>query len=307
MSERRILALGEPMVEFNQTGADDGKALPAGLRRRHLELRGRRRATGRERRLRLGPRRRCLRCDAAALWRRKASTRRTCRPIRRVHRPSISSPTTPAATTSASSGAARRRAGSGRSGCRARRSQAASVLHLSGISLAISETACDAGLAAIEIARSAGVPVSFDTNLRLKLWPVERARRAIGSASRKRYLPAEPRRHRRPSPASSRPEAVRRPLPAPRRRRRGPEDGRGGAWVADGQRRVRIAPHPCRPVDATGAGDVFGGAFVAASRRGRRHREAGRYAAVAAALSTEGYGAVAPIPHAARRAALRTG
>ncbi|WP_247364174.1 sugar kinase, partial [Ralstonia pseudosolanacearum] len=43
---------------------------------------------------------------------------------------------------------------------------AARVFHLSGISLAISDTACDAGLAAMAHARAAGVTVSFDTNLR---------------------------------------------------------------------------------------------------------------------------------------------
>ncbi len=63
---------------------------------------------------------------------------------------------------------------------------------------------------------------------------------------------------------------------------------------------LRIAPHPCRAVDATGAGDAFGGAFVARLVAGDGLESAGRYAAAAAALSTEGYGAVAPIPNAAR-------
>ena len=72
-----------------------------------------------------------------------------------------------------------------------------------------------------------------------------------------------------------------------------------GALGADAHERHRIAPHPCRGVDATGAGDTFGGAFVARRLAGDSLLEAGRYAAVAAALSTEGYGAVAPIPDAA--------
>ena len=58
----------------------------------------------------------------------------------------------------------------------------ARVLHLSGISLAISEIALETGFAAIAIARAAGVRVSFDTNLRLKLWPIEQARAAIERA-----------------------------------------------------------------------------------------------------------------------------
>jgi 2-dehydro-3-deoxygluconokinase len=84
--------------------------------------------------------------------------------------------------------------------------------------------------------------------------------------------------------------------------------GSEGALVADSRQRWRIAPHPCRPVDATGAGDTFGGAFVARLLAGDDLTAAGRYAAAAAALSTEGYGAVEPIPSAQRvRQALEQG
>ncbi|RYY90327.1 MAG: sugar kinase, partial [Comamonadaceae bacterium] len=74
--------------------------------------------------------------------------------------------------------------------------------------------------------------------------------------------------------------------------------GAGGAIVADANQRIRIPPHPCKPVDATGAGDTFGGALLARLVAGDDLATAGRYAAVAAALSTEGYGAVEPIPSA---------
>ncbi|HEX6689925.1 MAG TPA: sugar kinase, partial [Burkholderiales bacterium] len=57
--------------------------------------------------------------------------------------------------------------------------RSARVVHASGISLAVSESACDAVLAAFEAAET----VSFDSNLRLRLWPIERARRMIGRAA----------------------------------------------------------------------------------------------------------------------------
>ena len=76
--------------------------------------------------------------------------------------------------------------------------------------------------------------------------------------------------------------------------------GSQGALVANANERHRIDAHACEPVDATGAGDAFGGAFVARLIAGDDLRSAGRYAAVAAALSTEGFGAVDPIPHAER-------
>ena len=60
--------------------------------------------------------------------------------------------------------------------------RAARVLHVSGISQAISSSACDAVFHAIEVARAAGVTVSYDTNLRRALWPVARAAAVIHAA-----------------------------------------------------------------------------------------------------------------------------
>ena len=52
-------------------------------------------------------------------------------------------------------------------------------------------------------------------------------------------------------------------------------------------------------MDATAAGDTFDGAFLARLCAGDDPFAAARYANVAAALSTAGYGAVAPIPRPA--------
>src|SRR5699024_3038180 len=57
--------------------------------------------------------------------------------------------------------------------------QSTRFLHVSGISQAISDIACDTVLAALETARQAGITTSYDTNLRLKLWPLQRARAII--------------------------------------------------------------------------------------------------------------------------------
>jgi len=60
--------------------------------------------------------------------------------------------------------------------------------------------------------------------------------------------------------------------------------------------RIRIRPHHVDAVDATGAGDTFDGSFLARLLEGDDPETAARYANVAAALSTTGYGAVTPIP-----------
>jgi 2-dehydro-3-deoxygluconokinase len=186
--------------------------------------------------------------------------------------------------------------------------EGASVLHLSGISLAISKAARDAGFAAIAIARGAGVRVSFDTNLRLKLWPLARARRVISEAIAQSDICLPSHDDLAAITGLVEPEAMVDHCLGLGAGIVALKMGADGAWVADATKRVRIAPHRCRPVDATGAGDVFGGAFVARLVAGDDLESAGRYAAVAAALSTEGYGAVAPIPNAARvLAAMQAG
>lgn len=58
------------------------------------------------------------------------------------------------------------------------------VLHLTGITPALSDTASQAVAGAIEIAHDAGVPVSFDVNYRSKLWSAADASRTLSSLVR---------------------------------------------------------------------------------------------------------------------------
>ena len=182
---------------------------------------------------------------------------------------------------------------------------AAKVLHLSGISLAISPAACDTGYAAIHAARDAGVKVSFDTNLRLKLWTIDRARAVMSDVMRLADICLPSYDDVLAITGIVEPDALVDYCLALGAKTIALKLGEQGAIVADANQRHRIAPFPCKPVDATGAGDTFGGAFVARLVAGDSLQQAGRYAAAAAALSTQGYGAVAPIPRAADvRAAL---
>lgn len=181
----------------------------------------------------------------------------------------------------------------------------AKALHLSGISLAISNLACDACYTAIHAARAAGCLVSFDTNLRLKLWSKDRARAVMTDVIGLSDILLPSYEDIVAITDITEADALADWCLARGARIVALKLGSAGALVADAKRRVRIAPHRCQPIDATGAGDCFGGAFVARIVAGDDIEAAGRYAAVAAALSTEGYGAVAPIPTAAMvRAAM---
>lgn len=55
----------------------------------------------------------------------------------------------------------------------------AKILHVTGITPALSDSCRETVFAAVEIARRYQVKVCFDPNLRLKLWPVEQARKVL--------------------------------------------------------------------------------------------------------------------------------
>jgi 2-dehydro-3-deoxygluconokinase len=59
----------------------------------------------------------------------------------------------------------------------------AECLHVSGISQALTASAIDAVLHAIELARRAGMRVAYEPNLRLILWPLARVRVTLSATT----------------------------------------------------------------------------------------------------------------------------
>jgi ribokinase len=72
--------------------------------------------------------------------------------------------------------------------------------------------------------------------------------------------------------------------------------GSGGAYLAAKDRFIHIPPFPVNPVDTTGAGDTFNGAFAFALGKGLAVEGAIRFANAAAALSISHEGAQAGMP-----------
>jgi len=72
--------------------------------------------------------------------------------------------------------------------------------------------------------------------------------------------------------------------------------GAQGVLAFDGTSTQKIAAVPVNAVDATGAGDCFNGAYLARRALGEDVFTSAHWAVASAALSTQGYGAVAPLP-----------
>lgn len=172
-------------------------------------------------------------------------------------------------------------------------------LHVSGISLAISTSACDTVFAAIERAHAAQTQVSLDSNLRLRLWRVDRARAILRETMRQAdlFLPSmDDMQH---LTGNNDPERTLDWI------RDGGATGvvvlklgKDGSIIDDGKTRTPVAALRVDAVDATGAGDCFAGSLLARRSQGDSWEDAVRYANAAAALSTLGYGAVDPLPRA---------
>lgn len=174
--------------------------------------------------------------------------------------------------------------------------RASRILHVSGISLAISPEACEAALAAMRLARGQGTLVAFDSNLRLKLWSLDAARAGIARAMAlcDLFLPSldditalngmkDPGAVVDWGHAAGAATVVL-------------KHGGEGTLVSDGYRRESIPAHRVSLADATGAGDCFAGNLLARLAAGDDVFDAARYANAAAALAVQGFGAVAPLP-----------
>jgi 2-dehydro-3-deoxygluconokinase len=174
--------------------------------------------------------------------------------------------------------------------------QQARFLHTSGISQAISVSACDTVFAAIDAARGAGAKICYDTNLRLRLWRIERAREVIRAtaALSDYFLPSL--EDAQAFTGLDKPDAIIDWCLNAGARTVLLKLGADGVIVATAQMRERVPGFKVQSVDATGAGDCFAGALLARLCAGDDILTAACYANAAAALSTTGYGAVAPIP-----------
>jgi 2-dehydro-3-deoxygluconokinase len=172
----------------------------------------------------------------------------------------------------------------------------ARYFHTSGITQAISDSACDAVSAAIEAAKGAGAAFVYDSNLRLRLWPLGRAREVITATLSKADYFLLSMEDAEALCALGEPQAILDWCHRAGAKIVALKLGAGGVIGSDATRREHIAGYTVDCVDATGAGDCFAGALLARMAAGEDFWQALRYANAAAALTTTGYGAVAPMP-----------
>jgi len=172
----------------------------------------------------------------------------------------------------------------------------ARVLHTSGLSQAISPTMRAAVKRGAEIARANGTLFSFDTNLRLNLWSLEDARAATEEILPLADIVFPSDDEAEKLTGLTDPDAILDHYLGYGARIVALKRGDKGAMIATPETVLTIPPAKATPVDSTGAGDSYAGAFLAYYLETSDIEAAGRLAAKVAAGTVSGFGAISPIP-----------
>jgi 2-dehydro-3-deoxygluconokinase len=141
--------------------------------------------------------------------------------------------------------------------------RSAQVLHLTGITPALSDTARDAVGYAVELARAAGVTVCLDLNYRSKLWSPEQAGPVLAGlvAGADIVFATEP--EARLVVDGTAPVELGRALAALGPRQVVIKRGALGAVAVIDDEVLNVVPYPVTEVDPVGAGDAFAAGYLA--------------------------------------------
>jgi 2-dehydro-3-deoxygluconokinase len=170
---------------------------------------------------------------------------------------------------------------------------AADLLHVTGITPALSSTAAAAVDHACDLARRAGVPISFDVNYRSRLWTEPAAREVLLPLAAGADIVFGG-RHELAMLLDAAPDTPVEQL-LTRLAAHGPRDvvvslgAEGSAGLCDGEF-VAVAAHRVTTVDVVGAGDAFVAGYLAALLDGLDQRARLRWGAAlgAFAVATRG-------------------
>lgn len=172
----------------------------------------------------------------------------------------------------------------------------AKIIHLTGITPVLSKSCEGAVVAMAAYAKKKGILLSFDPNIRKKLWKDKDYSGLMQALLFMSDIALLGKDEAEQILGISEPEAIVNQLRDKGVKYIGLKDGSNGAWVADGESMEFVAPYPCRTVDPIGAGDAFNAAFLAGILENRSLSECGRMAAIAGALATETPGDIEGYP-----------
>ncbi|WP_282036674.1 sugar kinase [Saccharicrinis aurantiacus] len=165
--------------------------------------------------------------------------------------------------------------------------QSAKILHITGITPAISKSAKEATFEAIRIAKEAGVKVSFDPNIRLKLWSLEEAKETILEICQHVDILFPGIDESEILLGTTDTEEIFKSFHAMGIGEIALKLGKKGCMVSDGKVAEFIAGYTVEKLeDTVGAGDGFAAGYLSSRLKGHTIQEAGDYANGVGAMAT---------------------
>ncbi|MCI8624355.1 MAG: sugar kinase [Provencibacterium sp.] len=172
----------------------------------------------------------------------------------------------------------------------------AKILHLTGITPALSESCRRTVLHAARLARRHGVLVSVDPNIRLKLWGPEEARPVLTELLREADIALMGLDEAELLFGLREPEAVFGRLFEMGVQTAALKAGAEGAWAAVPGERLRLPPVPAQRVDPIGAGDAFNAGFLCGLLEGKPLEACGRLGNAMGACAIQSVGDIESLP-----------
>ncbi len=173
----------------------------------------------------------------------------------------------------------------------------AKILHLTGITPILSDSCKEALFTAMEYAEKHNVLISFDPNIRKRLWKGKDYRPLIKSILFQSNIILLGLDEANTLLETGNADEIFDILFSKDNIQYvAIKNGANGAWVATKDKKEFIPPYPCRPVDPVGAGDAFNAAFLAGILEGKDIVLCGKMAAISGALATETHGDIEGLP-----------
>lgn len=172
----------------------------------------------------------------------------------------------------------------------------AKIIHISGITAAISASAREMVATIAAFAKEHGILFSFDPNIRRKLWSLSEATKALLPLLKSADIVLLGDEEANVLLGLEEPQVIVQALHSSGARWVGVKRGSHGAYVSDGETALSIPAHPVRVVDTIGAGDAFNAGFLAGLLEKRSIAECGHMGAVMGALAVASYGDTEGLP-----------
>lgn len=174
--------------------------------------------------------------------------------------------------------------------------KSAKIIHLTGITPVLGDSCMEACEEIVRFANENNIMLSFDPNIRLRLWGNTDYTEKIASFMYSSSIVLLGLDEAKRLTGTDKPVEIVNNLRQKGVRYIAIKNGSDGAWCADDTELIHIGAESCRCVDPVGAGDGFNAGFISGILRGKPLEICGKMGAIAGAMATENTGDIEGYP-----------